>query len=109
MSSQSTSVPSVTAEFLQNDKRVACLTLKKPTRATNYKKILIRSSIFVSDSLLLLKLNCDQLDRIGGLRSNRGNKQESDIKMFGTKSLNDEHDCNVFSMNYLNIHDANDM
>ena len=29
--------------------------------------------------------------------------------MFGTRSLNDEHDCNVVSMNYLNIHDANDM
>ena len=29
--------------------------------------------------------------------------------MFGTKSLNDGHDCNVFSMNSLNIHDANDM
>ena len=59
MSSQSTSVPSVTAELLQNNKRAACLTLKKPTRATNYKKILVRSSIFVRDSLLLLKLNCD--------------------------------------------------
>ena len=23
--------------------------------------------------------------------------------------MNDEHDCNVVSMNYLNIHDANDM
>ena len=34
---------------------------------------------------------------------------EECIKMFGTKSLNDEHDCNVFSMNSLNIHDANDM
>ena len=30
-------------------------------------------------------------------------------KIFGTKSLNDEHDCNVVSMNSLNIHDANDM
>ena len=30
-------------------------------------------------------------------------------KMFDTKSLNDEHDCNVVSMNSLNIHDANDM
>ena len=29
--------------------------------------------------------------------------------MFGTKSLNDEHDCNVVSINSLNIHDANDM
>ena len=31
------------------------------------------------------------------------------IRMFGTKYLNDEHDCNVVSMNSLNIHDANDM
>ena len=30
-------------------------------------------------------------------------------KLFGTKSLNDEHDCNVVSMNSLNIHDANYM
>ena len=30
-------------------------------------------------------------------------------KMFGPKSLNDEHDFNVASMNSLNIHDANDM
>ena len=29
--------------------------------------------------------------------------------MFGTKYLNDEHDCNVVSMNSLSIHDANDM
>ena len=29
--------------------------------------------------------------------------------MFGTKSLNDGHDCNVVSMNSLSIHDANDM
>ena len=29
--------------------------------------------------------------------------------MFGTISLNDEHDCNVVSMNSLNTHDANDM
>ena len=35
--------------------------------------------------------------------------EEECIKMFGTKFLNDEHDCNVVSMNSLNIHDANDM
>src|SRR5918995_5972503 len=35
--------------------------------------------------------------------------EEECIKMFGTKSLNDEHDCNVVSMNSLNTHDANDM
>ena len=35
--------------------------------------------------------------------------EEECIKFFGTKSLNDEHDCNVVSMNSLNIHDANDM
>ena len=29
--------------------------------------------------------------------------------MFGTKSLYEEHDCNVVSMNSLNIHDVNDM
>ena len=34
---------------------------------------------------------------------------EECIRMFGTKYLNDEHDCNVVSMNSLNIHDANDM
>ena len=28
--------------------------------------------------------------------------------MFGTKSLNDEHDCNVVSTNSWNIHDTND-
>ena len=38
----STSVPLVTAELLQSNKRADCLTLKKPTRATNYKKILVR-------------------------------------------------------------------
>ena len=29
--------------------------------------------------------------------------------MFDKACLNDEHDCNVVSMNSLNIHDANDM
>ena len=29
--------------------------------------------------------------------------------MFGIESMNDEHDCNVASMNSLNIHDASDM
>ena len=35
--------------------------------------------------------------------------EEECIKMSGTKSFNDEHDCNVVSMNSLNTHDANDM
>src|SRR4030066_593418 len=35
--------------------------------------------------------------------------EEEFNKMFGIKSLNDEHDCNVVSMNSMNIHDANDM
>ena len=35
--------------------------------------------------------------------------KEEIYRMFGTKSLNDEHDCNVVSMNPLNIHDDNDM
>ena len=34
--------------------------------------------------------------------------EEEDYKMFGTKSLNDEHYCNVVSMNSLNIHSTND-
>ena len=42
------------------------------------------------------KENCDQL------------LEEECIKMLGTKSLNDEHDCNVVSMNSLNIHSTND-
>ena len=32
--------------------------------------------------------------------------EEECIKMFGTRSLYDEHDCNVVRMNSLNIHDA---
>src|SRR4051812_25879681 len=35
--------------------------------------------------------------------------EEECIKMFGTKSLNGEHDCNVVSMNSLKNHDAHDM
>ena len=35
--------------------------------------------------------------------------EEEIYRMFDTKSFNDEHDCNVVSMNSLNIHDANDM
>ena len=35
--------------------------------------------------------------------------EEEVNKIFGTKYLNDVHDCNVVSMNSLNIHDANDM
>ena len=35
--------------------------------------------------------------------------EEEIYKMFGTKYLNDGHDCNVLSTNSLNIHDANDM
>ena len=35
--------------------------------------------------------------------------EEEFYKMFDKKSLKDEHDCNVVSMNSMNIHDANDM
>ena len=35
--------------------------------------------------------------------------EEEICRMFDTKSLNDEHDCNVVSMNSLNIYDANHM
>ena len=36
-------------------------------------------------------------------------EEEEVNKMFGTKSLNDKHDCDVIGMHSLNIHDANDM
>ena len=43
-------------------------------------------------------------------KENCGHVLEEEIyRMFGTRSLYDEHDCNVVSMNSLNIHDANDM
>src|SRR6266496_5772194 len=35
--------------------------------------------------------------------------EEEFYKMFDKNSLNDEHDCNVVSMNSMNIHDDNDM
>ena len=35
--------------------------------------------------------------------------EEELYRMLGMKYVNDEHDCNVVSMNSLNIHDANDM
>ena len=35
--------------------------------------------------------------------------EEECNKIFDIQSLNDEHDCNVVSMNSLNIHDDNDM
>ena len=35
--------------------------------------------------------------------------EEEVNKMFGIKPSNGEHDCNVVSMNSLNIHGANDM
>ena len=34
--------------------------------------------------------------------------EEEVNKMFGTKSLNDKHDCNVVSVLAMNIHDANE-
>ena len=53
------------------------------------------------------------LHSFGIFRENDGKEKcaqvlEEVYKMFGTKSLNDEHDCNVVSMNSLNIHSTND-
>ena len=48
-------------------------------------------------------------------RENDGKENRAQVlteeiyKMFGTTYVNDEHDCNVVSMNSLNTHDANDM
>ena len=42
-------------------------------------------------------------------KENRAQVLEEGIyKMFCTKSLNDENDCNVVCMNSLNIHSTND-
>ena len=35
--------------------------------------------------------------------------EEEIMKILNENSLNDDHDCNIASMNSLNIHDANDM
>ena len=35
--------------------------------------------------------------------------EEECINMFGSKSLDDEHNCNVVSTNSLNIHNTNDV
>ena len=62
-----------------------------------------------------MELRVPQLHLFNIFRENDGNKncaqvlKEECIKIFGTKSLNDENDCNVISMNSLNIHDANDV
>ena len=54
------------------------------------------------------------LDHFNIFRENDGKENcaqmlvEEVYKMFGTKSLNDEHDCNDVSMNSLNIQNAND-
>ena len=48
-------------------------------------------------------------------RENDGNENCAQVlkeelhRMLGIKYVNDEHDCNVVSMNSLNTHDANDM
>ena len=48
-------------------------------------------------------------------RENDGKENSAQVleeevnKMFGTNYLNDEHDCNVASINSLNIHDGSDM
>ena len=55
------------------------------------------------------------LHLFNAFRENKGSDNGAKVleeecnKMFGIKSLYDEHDCNVVSMNSLNIHDANDM
>ena len=50
------------------------------------------------------------LHLFNAFRENGAQVSEEEVnKMFGIKTLNDEHDCNVISMNSLNIHDANNM
>ena len=55
-----------------------------------------------------LKCACHMLHLFNIFRENDGKEncaqvlEEEVYKMFGTKSLNDEHDCNVVSMNSFN-------
>ena len=66
----------------------------------NYKKM----ELSLSHTLHLFNIFCEYDGK-----DNCAQVLEEEIsKMFGTKSLNDEHDCNVVSMNSLNTHDAND-
>ena len=51
---------------------------------------------------------CNIFREYGGKENCAKVLEEECIKMFGTKSLNDEHDCNVVSINSLNIHSIND-
>ena len=63
-----------------------------------------------------MKFRLHQLFRpFNVFRENDGSKncaqlvEEEFMKILNENSLNDEHDCNIVSMNSLNIHDANDM
>ena len=51
---------------------------------------------------------CNIFREYGGKENCAKVLEEECIKIFDTKYLNDEHDCNVFSMNSMNIHGTND-
>ena len=68
----------------------------------NYKKMELRLHHII-DHLYNIFLKNDGSENCAQLLEEEVNK------MFGTKYFNDEHDCNVVSMNSLNICDANGM
>ena len=58
----------------------------------------------LSDTLHLFNIFCEFDEK-----ENCAQVLEEEVyKMFGIISLNDKHDCNVVSMNSLNIHSSND-
>ena len=74
------------------------------------------TSLFYKRKLQKMELSLSHtLHLFNVFHENDGNEncahvlEEEVNKLFGTKYLNDEHDCNVVSMNPLNTYDANDM
>ena len=70
-----------------------------------YKRKLQKMELSLSHTLRLFNIFCEY----DGKENCAQVLEEEIYKMFCTKSLNDEHDCNVISMNSLNTHAANDM
>ena len=70
-----------------------------------YKRKLQKMELSLSHTLRLFNIYRENKDSDNCAKV----LEEEFNKMFGIKSFIVEHDCNVASMNSLNIHDANDM
>ena len=69
-----------------------------------YKRKLLKMELSLSHTLHLFNI----FHKYDGKENCAQMLEEEIYKMFGTKYVNDEHDCNVVSTNSLNIHDTND-